>query len=68
LPKQGPLLLPAAVSGGWGWYDTERPISFPGFSALPRSDHDIGAPPISTEIVWQHGAAIESAEHQRPWA
>ena len=38
----GPLLLAAAVSGGWGWYDTERPIAFAGFSAFARSDHEIG--------------------------
>ena len=29
----GALLLAGAVSGGWGWYDTERPIAFPGFAA-----------------------------------
>ena len=38
----GPLLLAAAVSGGWGWYDTERQINFPGFMALAQSDQDIG--------------------------
>jgi outer membrane autotransporter protein len=38
----GALLLAAAVSGGWGWYDTERPIGFTGFSALPSSDNEIG--------------------------
>ena len=38
----GPLLLAAAVSGGWGWYDTERPIAFPGFSAFATSDSEIG--------------------------
>jgi uncharacterized protein with beta-barrel porin domain len=37
----GPLLLAAAVSGGQGWYDTERPISFPGFSAVASADDDI---------------------------
>ena len=34
----GPLLLTAAVSGGQGWYDTDRPIAFPGFSALAQAD------------------------------
>jgi uncharacterized protein with beta-barrel porin domain len=38
----GPLLLAAAVSGGWGWYETTRPIDFPGFSSLATSDHEIG--------------------------
>lgn len=37
----GKLLLAGAVSGGWGWYDTERPINFPGFSALAQSDQEI---------------------------
>jgi uncharacterized protein with beta-barrel porin domain len=37
----GPLLLTAAVSGGQGWYDTDRPIAFTGFSALAQSDHDV---------------------------
>jgi uncharacterized protein with beta-barrel porin domain len=36
-----PLLLAAAVSGGWGWYDTTRPIAFPGFSSRATSDRDI---------------------------
>ena len=38
----GKLLLAGAVSGGWGWYDTERPIAFPGFFAFARSDQEIG--------------------------
>jgi outer membrane autotransporter protein len=38
----GKLLLAGAVSGGWGWYDTERPINFPGFFAFARSDQEIG--------------------------
>ena len=38
----GPLLLAGAVSGGWGWYDTERQINFPGFMALATSDNEIG--------------------------
>jgi uncharacterized protein with beta-barrel porin domain len=37
----GPLLLAAGVSGGQGWYDTDRPISFPGFLAFANSDNDI---------------------------
>jgi hypothetical protein len=37
----GPLLLGGAVSGGWGWYDTVRPIAFPGFSSLASSEHEI---------------------------
>ena len=37
----GPLLLTAAVSGGQGWYDTDRPIAFPGFSVLAQADHDV---------------------------
>ena len=37
-----PLLLAAAVSGGMGWYDTKRPIAFPGFTALATADNDIG--------------------------
>jgi outer membrane autotransporter protein len=38
----GALLLAGAVSGGWGWYDTDRPIAFPGFAALAQSEHDVG--------------------------
>ena len=38
----GALLLAAGVSGGWGWYDTERPIDFPGFSAVSSSDNEMG--------------------------
>jgi uncharacterized protein with beta-barrel porin domain len=37
----GALLLSAAVAGGRGWYDIDRPISFPGFSALATGDTDI---------------------------
>jgi hypothetical protein len=37
----GPLLLAAAVSGGYGWYDTTRPIAFPGFASLAASDHNV---------------------------
>jgi outer membrane autotransporter protein len=37
----GALLLSAAVSGGRGSYDIERPIAFPGFSALAKGDTDI---------------------------
>jgi Autotransporter beta-domain len=38
----GSLLLAAAVSGGSGTYDFDRPINFPGFSALARANSDIG--------------------------
>ena len=38
----GPLLLAAAVSGGWGWYDTNRQIDFAGFDALATAHNDIG--------------------------
>jgi len=38
----GALLLAGAVSGGFGWYDTERPIAFPGFMALAQSEHEVG--------------------------
>ncbi|MGH8723139.1 MAG: autotransporter outer membrane beta-barrel domain-containing protein, partial [Burkholderiales bacterium] len=38
----GALLLAGAVSGGWGWYDTERPIAFPGCMALAQSEHEVG--------------------------
>ena len=38
----GPLLLAGAVSGGFGWYDTERTMSFPGFSAHAQADNEIG--------------------------
>jgi hypothetical protein len=38
----GALLLAAAVSGGWGWYDTERRIDFPGFSAVSSANNEIG--------------------------
>ena len=38
----GALLLAGAVSGGWGWYDADRPINFPGFFALAQSEHDVG--------------------------
>ena len=38
----GPLLLAGAVSGGWGWYDTDRQVNFPGFFAAAHSDNDIG--------------------------
>ena len=41
--NQGPLLLAAAVSGGFGTYDVDRPINFPGFSALAKGGNDIGA-------------------------
>ena len=37
----GALLLSAAVSGGTGSYDIDRPISFTGFSALAKGDTDI---------------------------
>src|SRR5262249_14959497 len=36
----GPLLLAAAVSGGAGRYDTDRPIFFPGFSADAHSNNN----------------------------
>ena len=38
----GQLLLAAAVSGGVGSYDIDRPISFTGFSARAAGDTDIG--------------------------
>ena len=37
----GALLLSGAVSGGRGSYDIDRPIAFPGFSALAKGDTDI---------------------------
>jgi uncharacterized protein with beta-barrel porin domain len=37
----GALLLTAAVAGGQGWYDTDRRIAFPGFSALAHANHDV---------------------------
>ena len=37
----GALLLAGAVSGGYGWYDTERSINFPGFLALAEADHEV---------------------------
>jgi len=38
----GPLLLAAAVSGGYGWYDTERRLNIPGLFAQSQADNDIG--------------------------
>jgi uncharacterized protein with beta-barrel porin domain len=52
----GPLLLAAAVSGGWGWYDTERPINFTGFSALAKSDSEIGYLDGRFRAAYQLGA------------
>ncbi|HEV7996892.1 MAG TPA: autotransporter domain-containing protein [Stellaceae bacterium] len=37
----GPLLLAAAVYGGYGWYTTDRYIDFADFSANPTSDSNI---------------------------
>ena len=37
----GPLLLAAAVYGGYGWYSTDRFINFADFSADPTSDSNI---------------------------
>lgn len=37
----GPMLLAAALSGGQGWYDTLRPMSFGGFSAVATSSSDV---------------------------
>jgi uncharacterized protein with beta-barrel porin domain len=38
----GALLLAAGISGGFGTYDFDRPINFPGFSALAKGNSDIG--------------------------
>ena len=37
----GPMLFAAALSGGQGWYDTSRPMSFGGFSAVATSSSDV---------------------------
>jgi outer membrane autotransporter protein len=38
----GPLLVAGAVTGGWSWYDTTRPMSFGTFSGTTRSNNDLG--------------------------
>ena len=38
----GPLLLAGAVTGGGGWYDTTRPMSFGGFTGVAEGDADLG--------------------------
>lgn len=37
----GALPLAGAVSGGYGWYDTERTVTVPGFFAQAQSDNHI---------------------------
>jgi uncharacterized protein with beta-barrel porin domain len=37
----GPLLLSAAVYGGYGWYDTSRQMNFDNFGALAQSNSTI---------------------------
>ena len=38
---QGPLLLAGAVTGGFGWYDTTRPMLFGTFHGTVKSSNDI---------------------------
>jgi len=38
----GPLLLAGAVTGGGGWYDTTRPMSFGGFTGVAEGDQTLG--------------------------
>jgi len=37
----GPLLLSAAIYGGYGWYDTSRQMNFDNFGALAQSNSTI---------------------------
>jgi len=37
----GALLLAGVLSGGHGWYDTTRPMSFGGFSEVASGDHEL---------------------------
>ena len=37
----GPLLVAGVVTGGHGWYDTQRPMAFGGFAATARSNSGI---------------------------
>lgn len=37
----GPLLLAAGVTGGWGFYDTTRNMSFGGFNAVATSNSEV---------------------------
>lgn len=36
----GPWLLAAGVTGGWGWHDNRRHVSFGGFGATAKSDSE----------------------------
>jgi len=36
----GPLLLAASVTGGWGWHDNSRHVSFGGFGATATSSSE----------------------------
>lgn len=37
----GPWLFAAAVSDGFGWYDSLRPIELPGFTTVATGDHKV---------------------------
>lgn len=37
----GPWLFAGAVSGGYGWHDTDRPIVLPGLALTAESDHKV---------------------------
>lgn len=39
--QMGPLMLSAALTGGYGWHDDKRTLAFDGFSAVARADHDV---------------------------
>ncbi len=40
--QKGATELSAAVSGGYGWHETQRLIQFPMFSEVAQSEHNIG--------------------------
>lgn len=52
--QMGPLMLSAALTGGYGWHDDKRALAFDGFSAVARADHDVSFVAGRLRAAWLH--------------
>lgn len=52
--QSGPLLLSAALHGGYAWHDDSRNLAFPGFAGVATAEHDVSYVAGRLGAAWLH--------------
>ena len=50
----GPLMLTAALTGGYAWHDDRRNLAFPGLAAVADAEHDVTFVAGRLRAAWLH--------------